>query len=147
MCSSTLSSTSALDGMGGQRHAPAALPLWKDPVPILQDAGLAPETVWTGVENLTPVGFDPRTVQPVLSRCTDWAIVAHQETVSSSIRESKTRCACSHTVNSSVVPTDRDFSLCTVQQFGVVISVSYSEGQFNVWREMTNKMQQLDVYY
>ena len=26
-CSSTLSLTSALDGVGGQRHAPAALPL------------------------------------------------------------------------------------------------------------------------
>jgi hypothetical protein len=29
MCSSTLSSTSSLDGVGGHRHAPAALPLGK----------------------------------------------------------------------------------------------------------------------
>ena len=31
--SSTLSLTSALDGADGQRHAPAALPPGKDPVP------------------------------------------------------------------------------------------------------------------
>jgi len=29
-----ISLTSALDGVGGQRHAPAALPPGKDPVPI-----------------------------------------------------------------------------------------------------------------
>jgi hypothetical protein len=33
--SSTLSSTSALDGVGGQRHVPAALPLGGDPLPIV----------------------------------------------------------------------------------------------------------------
>ena len=37
--SSTLSLTSAVDGVGGQRHSPAALPPRKDPVPILQEAG------------------------------------------------------------------------------------------------------------
>jgi hypothetical protein len=42
----------------------------KDPVPIVQEAGLAPEPVWRGVENLAPLGFDPRTVQPVASRYT-----------------------------------------------------------------------------
>jgi len=34
-------------GVGGQRHAPAALPPGKDPVPI----------VWKGAENLTPTGI------------------------------------------------------------------------------------------
>jgi len=29
----------------------------KDPVPIVQEAGWAPEPVWTGVENLVPAGF------------------------------------------------------------------------------------------
>ena len=60
-------------GEGGQRHAPAALPPGKDPVPIVQEAGWAPGPVWTGVENLAspPPGFDPRTVQPVASRYTD----------------------------------------------------------------------------
>jgi hypothetical protein len=43
----------------------------KDPV-IVQEAGLASgPLVWTGAENLTPPGFDPRTVQPVASRYTD----------------------------------------------------------------------------
>jgi len=46
----------------------------KDPVPIVQEAGWAPGLVWTGVENITPPqGFDPRTVQPVASRYTDYA--------------------------------------------------------------------------
>ena len=35
-------------GVGGQPHAPAASTPWKDPVPILQEAGCAPEPVWTG---------------------------------------------------------------------------------------------------
>ena len=29
----------------------------KDPVPIVQEAGWAPEPVWTAVENLTPTGI------------------------------------------------------------------------------------------
>jgi len=45
----------------------------KDPVPIVQKAGWAPGPVWTGAENLAPPGFDPRTVQPVASRYTDYA--------------------------------------------------------------------------
>ena len=43
MYSSTLSLTSALDGVGGRLHAPAALPPGKDPVPIVQEAGWAGE--------------------------------------------------------------------------------------------------------
>ena len=45
----------------------------KDPVPIVQEAGWVPGPVWTGAENLAPSGFDPRTVQPVASRYTDYA--------------------------------------------------------------------------
>jgi len=44
----------------------------KDPVPIVQGAGWAPGPVWTGAENLTPPGFDPRTVQPIGSPYTDY---------------------------------------------------------------------------
>ena len=44
----------------------------KDPVPIVQEAGWASEPVWTGAENVAPPGFDPRTVQPVGSRYTDY---------------------------------------------------------------------------
>ena len=43
------------------------------PVPIIQEAAWAPGPVWIGVENLAPPGFDPRTVQPVGSRYTDYA--------------------------------------------------------------------------
>jgi hypothetical protein len=44
-------------GVGGQRHAPAALPPRKDPVPIAQEAGWAPGSVWMGAENLAPNGI------------------------------------------------------------------------------------------
>jgi hypothetical protein len=37
---------------------------------------VGPGPVWTGAENLDPPGFDPRTVQPIASRYTDWAIPA-----------------------------------------------------------------------
>ena len=49
--------TSALDGVGGQRHAPAAFTPGKDPVPIVQEAGWAPGPVWTGAENLASTGI------------------------------------------------------------------------------------------
>jgi hypothetical protein len=48
----------------------------KDPVPIAQEAGWAPEPVWIGAENLAPPGFDLRTFQPVANRYTDCAIPA-----------------------------------------------------------------------
>ena len=51
----------------------------KDPVPIVQEVGWVSGAVWTGAENLAPPpGFDPRTVQPIASRYTDWAIPAHK---------------------------------------------------------------------
>jgi hypothetical protein len=37
---------------------------------------VGPEPVWIGAENLAPLGFDPRTFQPVVSRHTDYAIPA-----------------------------------------------------------------------
>ena len=63
-------------GVGGQHHAPAAFIPRKDPVPIVQEAGWATGPVWTGAENLAPPAFDPRTVQPVASRYTDYAVLA-----------------------------------------------------------------------
>jgi hypothetical protein len=46
----------------------------KVPVRIVQEAGYAPGPVWTGAENPRfPPGFEPRTVQPAASRCTDYA--------------------------------------------------------------------------
>ena len=56
-------------GLGGKRHASAALP----PVPIVS----GPQNQSGKVRNISPPpGFDPRTVQPVASRYTDWAIPA-----------------------------------------------------------------------
>jgi len=59
-------------GVGGQPHAPAASTPGKDSVPILQEAGWAPGPGWR-VENFVPTGIRSRTVQPVISRYTDWA--------------------------------------------------------------------------
>jgi len=68
--------TWALDGVGGQRHAPTALLPGKDPEPTVQETGWAPGLVSKGAENLSLHGFDPRTVQPPASRYTDGAIPA-----------------------------------------------------------------------
>jgi len=49
----------------------------KDPLPIEQEAGWAPGPVWTGcAKKLHQPGFEHRTVQPVASPCTDYAIPA-----------------------------------------------------------------------
>jgi hypothetical protein len=68
MNSSTLTLTSALEGVGGQRHAPAALPPgkrsgtggWLDPRAGLEGCG----------KSRPLPGFGPLTVQPVASRYT-----------------------------------------------------------------------------
>jgi len=44
-------------GVGGQPHATTASTPGKDPVPIVQEARWAPEPVWTGAENLAPIGI------------------------------------------------------------------------------------------
>jgi hypothetical protein len=51
-------------GVGGQRHALGALPLGKTRYPLYR----------TGLDGS---GFDPWTVHPVTSRCTDYAIPAY----------------------------------------------------------------------
>ena len=40
-----------------QPHVPAASAPGKDPVPIVQEAGWAPWSVWTGAEILAPTGI------------------------------------------------------------------------------------------
>ena len=74
--SSTRFLTSALDGVVGQRHAPAALPPGKTRYPLYKKLG-GPQGRGGRVQKISiPPGFDPRTVQPVASRCTDWAVSA-----------------------------------------------------------------------
>jgi len=43
--------------VGGQRHAPAALPRERHLGPIVQEAGWVPGPVRTGAENLAPTGI------------------------------------------------------------------------------------------
>ena len=50
-----------------QRHAPVPLPPVRHPVPIAQEAGWSSGPDWTCTDNLALNGFDPRTVQPVLT--------------------------------------------------------------------------------
>ena len=61
-------------GVGGQHHAPAALPPGKTRYPLYRRLG-GPQGRSGRVRKISPPpGFDPRTVQPVASRYTDWAI-------------------------------------------------------------------------
>jgi hypothetical protein len=70
MYGSTLSLTSALDGMGGQPHAPSALPPGTLRYPVYRGLG-RPQGRSGRVRKISsPPGFDPRTVQPVATRYT-----------------------------------------------------------------------------
>jgi hypothetical protein len=75
--SSTHSSTSALDGVGGQRHASAALPPGKRSGTHCIGGWMGP---WAGLDGCGKSRphrhLIPRTVQPVASRYIDWAIPA-----------------------------------------------------------------------
>ena len=66
--SCTLSLTSALDGVGGQPHAPAVLPPVKRPCAHCTRAWCSPWPVGRAVENLAPIGnrSPSRPVVPVL---------------------------------------------------------------------------------
>jgi hypothetical protein len=54
-------------------------PWERDPVPIVQEAGWAPGPVWTGAENSPPPRFNPWTIQSIVSRYTDYTILAHED--------------------------------------------------------------------
>jgi hypothetical protein len=74
MYSSTLSLTSALDGVGGQCHDPAALLPGKNRYPLYRRLGGPQDRSGRVWKISPPSGFDPRTVQPVASPYTDCAI-------------------------------------------------------------------------
>ena len=67
--------TSALRWGGWSAPRPGRFIPGKDPVPIIQEAQGRSERVRK--ISPPPPGFDPRTVQPVASRYTDWAIPDH----------------------------------------------------------------------
>jgi hypothetical protein len=64
-------------GVGGQHHAPAALSPGKTRYPLYRRLGELQGRAGRVRKISSPPGFDPRTVQPVASRYTDWAIPAH----------------------------------------------------------------------
>jgi hypothetical protein len=66
-------------GVGGQRHAPAALPPEMTRYPWYRRLG-RPQGRSGRVPKISPPpGFDPRTAQPVASRYTDYANPAHHD--------------------------------------------------------------------
>jgi hypothetical protein len=59
-------------GVGGQRHAPAALPPGNRPGTYCTGGWVGPRAGLDGCEKSRPKpGFDPRTIQLVASRYTD----------------------------------------------------------------------------
>ena len=61
----------ALDGVGGQRHAPAALPPGMTRYPLYRRLGGPQGRSGLMWKISPPPGFDPRTVKPVASCYTD----------------------------------------------------------------------------
>jgi hypothetical protein len=72
----TLSLTSAPDGVGDQRHALVALPPGKWTGTHCTGNWVDPRAGLDGCGNLAPPGFEPRTLQPVVSRYTEYAVSA-----------------------------------------------------------------------
>jgi len=63
-------------GVGGQCHAPAALPPGKTQYPLYRRLG-GPQGWFGWVQKpSSPPGFDPRTVQPLAKHYTDYTILA-----------------------------------------------------------------------
>jgi hypothetical protein len=72
MYSSTLSLTSALDGVGAHHHAPAALPPGKRPGIQCTGGWVGPRAGLDSCKKISPPPvIDPRTFQPVANRYTD----------------------------------------------------------------------------
>jgi hypothetical protein len=65
--STTLSLTSALEAVGGQHHAPDALPFGKARYPLYRRLGGRQGRCGQVRKILPPRGIDSRTVQPVAS--------------------------------------------------------------------------------
>jgi hypothetical protein len=66
-------STSELEGVGGQCHAPPALPPGKGPGINYTGGWLDMGVVLTGTKILPPPGFKPKTIHSVASRYNNYA--------------------------------------------------------------------------
>jgi hypothetical protein len=64
-------------GVGGQRHAPATLPPGMTQYPLYRRLGKPQGRSGRVLKISPPPGFDPRTVQLVASRYTNYVIPAH----------------------------------------------------------------------
>jgi hypothetical protein len=76
-------------GVGGQFHTPAALPPGKRPGTHCIGGWVGPMTCLDGCEKSRK--FDPRTVQSVGRRYTDYAIPAHTSLVKIMLSKEETR--------------------------------------------------------
>ena len=81
--------TLALDGWVVNATPRLLYPRGRDTIHIVQEAGWAPGQVWMGAEILSPLEFDPRTVQIVPSRYSDYAMPPHFCTSPNTIRMCK----------------------------------------------------------
>jgi len=67
-----------MDGVGGQRHAPAALPPGKARYPLYRRLGRT-QGLSERMRKISPIPrLDPRTVQHVASRHTDRTVPTHK---------------------------------------------------------------------
>jgi hypothetical protein len=73
----TLSFTLVLDGVGGQRHDPSALPPGTTRYLLYRKLGELQGGCGRVRKISLPPGFDSRTVQPVSSRYTDYGMQVH----------------------------------------------------------------------
>jgi hypothetical protein len=65
--------TTPIEGSEGSVSPPgSSLPPGKTRYQLYRRPRWAPGPAWTGAKNLAPPGFDPRTLQPVASRYTDY---------------------------------------------------------------------------
>jgi len=74
-------------GVDSQRRAPAALPLGKNRYPLLRRVGGLQRRYGRVSKYSPPLAFDPRTVQPVATRYTDYASHGHNFVLLYSLRE------------------------------------------------------------
>jgi hypothetical protein len=76
-----------LDGVGGQRHAPATLPPVKIPGTRCTEGWVGTRARLNGLGKISPPPeLDARAIQSVTSRYTDYAMLAHTHWFVSKLR-------------------------------------------------------------